>query len=163
MAPVSLSFILHSIVVTTIISPFLPLSLSPGHLIRFGSIIEHAILLSCFRATQVQALTIHSIVVTLLMLLIYVWVPAHTHTQCGSYSTDHKLLNIYWHVLAKSLWVCIVYLWTCVHCSWAEILHSYTHASCECCVREHCGPKYYRSLYVHTRLLTRTGNSTSLK
>ena len=84
-----------------------------------------------------------------------------------TYSTDHKQLNIYSRVLAKSSQVRVEYSRAHVHCSQAEVLHTLVHTRelrvARAC--EHCERKYYTCTYgpcmrvhaySHSRACTRT-------
>ena len=69
----------------------------------------------------------------------YAWLCFHGRSHIGrtiiiinvhaskSYSTDHKQLNIYSRMLAKSMRVRVEYLRAHVHCPWVEVLHSLIH------------------------------------
>ena len=67
----------------------------------------------------------------------------------ASYSTDHKQLNIYSRVLAKSSRVRVEYSRARVHCPRAEVLHSLvrTRELRVARVRQHCERKYYTRTY----------------
>ena len=66
-----------------------------------------------------------------------------------AYSTDHKQLNIYSRVLAKSSRVRVEYSRARVHCPRAEVLHSLvrTRELRVARAREHCERKYYTRTY----------------
>ena len=59
-------------------------------------------------------------------VLVHGDVKRYMYIECllWSYSTDHKQLNIYLRMLAKSLRVRIKYSRVRVHCLRAEVLHS---------------------------------------
>ena len=87
-------------------------------------------------------------------------------TNCY-YSTDHKQLNIYTCVLAKSSRVRVEYSRARIHCPQTEYYtRSYIRGSCEWQAREHCKRKYYYTrtygprmrvhAYLHSRTCTRT-------
>ena len=84
------------------------------------------------------------------------------------YSTDHKQLNIYSHVLAKSSRVRVEYLQEHAHCPRVEVLYLLVRTRELRVARtcEHCKQKYYTHTYgsrmrahsygTHTRVRTRS-------
>ena len=77
---------------------------------------------------------------------VFTW---KSDSRRSRYSTDHKQLNIYSRVLAKSSRVRVEYLRARVHCLWAEVAHSLVRMRelQMARAREHCKRKYYMRTY----------------